>query len=144
MPHCSKVFILVKRSVLTRLRLNSSDNDVYKGSPNKSSSDHIRRMITNINYHALPGPHQTTRESRLSIGRHWITDLQRRRSLAAARTFPDVARHSQCCHSKILTTLRFDRMRSRKMRGREFTLWWNHGRKGSQRKQLQRVHRRGK
>ena len=87
----------VRGKELTRLRLNSSDDDVYKGSPNQSGSDHIR-MITNINYHALPSPRQTTRESRLSIGRHWITDLQRRRSLAAARTFPDVARHFQCCH----------------------------------------------
>ena len=39
---------------------------------------------------------------------------------------------------------KYCRMRSMKRRGREFTLWWNHGRKGSQRKQLQRVHRRGK
>ena len=52
MPHCSKVFILVKRSVQHNFDcLNSSD--VYKlpAEPvdsNMARSDHIR-MITNIN-----------------------------------------------------------------------------------------------
>ena len=89
---------------------------------------------------------------------HWsalITDLQRRRSLAAAWTSPGATPFSiNFCYSKHLATHRFDivymyardkncRMTSNKRRVREFTRNYC-GRKGSQRKHFQLARRREK
>ena len=147
MPHCSKVFILVKRSVQHNFDcLNSTD--VYKlpAEPvdsNMARSDHEHKLAFLCPAHAKQ--HASLDLSLVGTDHGLATAMiiGRRVDFPGATTPFSI----NCCYQKHLATLRFDkvymyardnncRMTSKKRRGREFTRNYG-GRKGRQRKHLQ-------
>ena len=98
MTHCSKVFILVKRSAQHNFDcLNSSD--VYKlpAKPVGSNMAYSDHGYPNDHEHKLAFLAQPMPNNTRVSAFHWpalITDLQRQWSLAAAWTFPGWRHHS--------------------------------------------------